>query len=190
MKANFIGLLLLYVLSISCSESKSDSLPPVCDSTNSEFHQLYDQLAVTYNDRVTFDTSRHDYSFEVLSPKNICSIGYQSYPDIASVPYRIEIFDNTSATLIYSGDHVFSSTATSYVSVGSIPLLVGHSYTIKRIQNNWAPYITNTMGRLLYNSGPNYVFPFVMGDLKITDAFVLNTTYKRGIPFIDIVFEQ
>ncbi len=181
----------IFVLSfiLSCSSNSDIQQQTVCNSSNTEFQQLYNQQNNNTNTNIiSEDTPTHAYTFEVTNQKNICSIGYQSIPSMATIPYHIEIFNNTTGVLIYTVDSVFSSSATSYISVGSIPLLVGNSYTIKRIQNNWGSNILNTIGRILYN--PNsYTFPLQFGDLKITSVQVDGGNVDTMIPYIDIVFE-
>ena len=176
---------------LGCSDSNNETQQAaVCDSLNTEFQQLYNQLIVTNTDEITMDTEIHAYTFEVTSQKNICSIGYESLPAMATIPYRIEIYDNTTSTLLYAGDNVFSSSVTSYLSVGSIPLVVGNSYTVKRIQTNWGNNIGNTVGRVVTNFSTNFTFPLTFGDFIITGAQFDGNNYDSLIPYIDIVFEQ
>lgn len=161
-----------------------------CDSSNTTFNQLYNNLANTSpnQDQTTMDLETHTYTFEVLADKTICKIGYQSLPTFNSTPYLIEIYDNTSSSLLYSGSNTFSSTSTSYVSITPIQIVVGHSYTIKRIQTNWNGKIGNTIGRLVSGS---LSFPVTFGDLKITGSSFYGTggpADNWGIPYIDIVF--
>ena len=176
---------------LGCSDSNNETQQAaVCDSLNTEFQQLYNQLIVTNTDEITMDLQIHAYTFEVTSQKNICSIGYQSIPAMATIPYRIEIYDNTTSTLLYAGDNVFSSSVTSYLSVGSIPLVVGNSYTVKRIQTNWGNNIGNTVGRVVTNFSTNFTFPLTFGDFIITGAQFDGNNDDSLIPYIDIVFEQ
>lgn len=183
---------------ISCTD-EDDSIvnnpSPQCDSSNTTFNQLYNNLVATSPNQnlTTMDLETHSYTFEVLSNKTICSVGYQSLPTFNTTPYLIEIYDNTSSTLVYSGSHTFSSAATSYVSITPIPVTVGHSYTIKRIQTNWGSDITNTIGRLVVDYGANLSFPVTFGDLKITGSSFYGTggpADNWAIPYIDIVFQN
>lgn len=187
--------LLLFVTTslISCNDDeKTTNNIQQCDSSNTVFNQLYNNLASTSTnqDVVTMDLESHTYTFEVLSNKTICKIGYQSLPTFNTTPYVIEIYDNTSNSLIYSGSHVFSSASTSYVSINPLQVVTGHSYTIKRIQTNWNGNIENTIGRLVNG---NITFPVIQGDLKVTGSSFYGTggpTDDWGIPYIDIVFEN
>lgn len=189
---------MIYFAIVACNPN--DPTPVVtCDQNNTLFNQLYQSVLSNPSnvERVFMDREVHSYTFEVLSNKTICKVGYQSFPDISTIPYLIEIVDNTSNTIIYSGSHVFSSSATSYVSINPISIVVGRSYTIKRVQTNWAPYITNTIGRMVHNQAlsSNLVFPFIVGDLKITGSVLSDYNPINGaqndmcLPYIDIVFQ-
>lgn len=200
MKFKFIKLLVCFIvpLLISCTDEDDESVvnnPLQCDSSNTTFNQLYINLVNTTPnfDEVTIDLETHSYTFEVLSNKTICSIGYQSLPTFNTTPYLMEIYDNTTSTLLYSGSHTFSSTATSYVSITPIQVVVGHSYTIKRIQTNWGTNIGNTIGRRVGNTNVNLSFPITLGDLKITGSSFYGTggpTDNWALPYIDIVFQN
>ena len=181
------SLILISTLLIGCASSEKQSL---CDSSNTELNSIYNHvLSLPTNiDMVNGSTEIHSYTFEVTSPKNICSIGYQSLPVMETIAYRIELYDNSSSMLIYSGEHIFSSATTSYVSVGSIPLIVGHSYTIKRIQTNWGSNIENAMGRLARGEFWTEGYPYASGALKITSSY-FGEEDGAVIPYIDIVFE-
>jgi len=195
MKLTF-NYLLLFISSsilISCNDDITiANNTQQCDSTNTTFNQLYNNLASasTNQDEVTMDLESHTYTFEVLSNKTICKIGYQSLPTFNTTPYVIEIHDNTSNTPLYSGSHVFSSASTSYITINPTQVVTGHSYTIKRIQTNWNGNIVNTIGRLVNG---NITFPVIHGDLKITGSSFYGTggpSDDWGIPYIDIVFEN
>lgn len=200
MKFKLINLLFCFIvpLIISCTDEDDDVILNTtlqCDSSNTTFNQLYTNLVNTAPnlDETTMDLETHSYTFEVTSNKTICSIGYQSLPTFNTTPYLMEIYDNTSSTALYSGSHTFSSTATSYVSITPIQVVVGHSYTIKRIQTNWGGNITNTIGRLVRNPGVDLSFPITLGDLKITGSSFYGTggpADNWALPYIDIVFQN
>lgn len=179
---------------VSCSNDDNTNLQQeaICDTTNTTFDQLYTSLVTSSsnNDETTMDLETHSYNFEVAENKTICQIGYQSLPNFNATPYQIEIFDNTSSTLIYSDNHIFSSTATSYISIIPIQIEAGHSYTIKRIQTNWNNNLGNTIGRLVNG---NLSFPITYGELTITGSSFYGTGGPMddwGIPYIDIVFQE
>ena len=167
---------------------------PLLTDLGTDFQNLYATVTALpgHSNVVTYDSEVHSYTFELFTTKTVCSIGYQSQPAIAAVPYVIEIFNNTTSTLVYSGSHVFSSASTSYVSIPSLTLNAGDSYTIRRIQTNWTPNIGNTIGRLVKNTPGNVTFPQISGNMKITGSkFYQNagTQLNWAIPFIDIVFQ-
>ncbi len=190
-----LALFALSFLMFSTSCEPDDGMDPECDATNSIFSQLYADLSTrsNYQDKVTMDTEIHAYTFTLSTTEEVCKIGYQSQPGVASTPYIMEIVDNSTAspTVIYSGSHVFSDTNTSYVTPTSTVILqAGTSYTIKRIQTNWGTNIGNTIGRLVENR-QGMSFPYTYNGMTISSA----DFYQRGgpvpnfaVPYIDLVF--
>ncbi len=176
---------------------------PVCDNSNTEFKQMFTGLllAPTTHESTTLDNEVHEYSFRVATPKKICSLGYQSNHDNPSTPYVMEIVNNDTNVVLYSGSHVFSKTATSYVSLAStVSLSPNVSYSIRRIQTNWDTNAFNICGRLILCSDPNLnvinVLPMTLGDLTITSSNfhdLISTgsgPVTHMLPYIDIVFEN
>ncbi len=195
----FLGIL-FSILLISCGSDDDPIVTATCDSTNTEFKQLYNQTVastVLNNDIVNYDSEIHSYTFEVTTAKTICSVGYQSQPALSAVPYVIEVWDVTTSTPILKGSvsSTFSSTATSYVSFSStIPLTVGNSYMVKRIQTSWGTDISNTGGIMVctVTGAPLSAFPYTCGSLKITGSSLYQNAITQtnwAIPYIDIVFE-
>ena len=184
---NKIAYILISTLLIGCESSEKQTF---CNSANTEFNRIYNHVvSLPSNANLIYGpVELHSYTFEVTRSKNVCSIGYQSLTAMESIPYHIELYDNSSDILIYSGDYVFSSTATSYVSVGSIPLIVGHSYTIKRIQTNWGSNIENASGRLVRGEFWTEGYPYTSDILKITNSY-FGEEFGAVLPYIDIVFE-
>jgi hypothetical protein len=148
-------------------------------------------LSSGYEEDVSFDTEIHEYTFTLSADREVCKIGYQSQPGISSTPYLIEIVDNSNNVIIYSNNHTFSSTTTSYVTpTSTINLQSGLSYTIRRIQTNWKTDITFTIGRLARKNQMD--FPYSSGIMTITTA----DFYQRGgpltelaVPYIDLIFK-
>lgn len=172
---------------------------PMCDSSNTTFNQLYNNLLVNAGmGYANFDSGGdwevHSYDFEVTSVKTICKIGYRSQTAMNATPYLIEIFDNNSNTVIYSGSHIFSDTATTYVSIPPTIINSGVLYTIRRIQTNWNGIQDNKGGRMLCNAAGSFNFPLEMGVLKITNPSFYDVGNSQeatfGLPYIDIVFEN
>jgi hypothetical protein len=195
-KTKKLGLALALGLTItSCSPPPpppSPSLP--CVTTGTDFQQLYSNITTLpgHSNVVTYDSEVHSYTFRLAASKTVCSIGYQSQPAIAATPYLIEIYNNTTSNLVYTGSHVFSSVSTSYVTIPGVTLNAGDSYTIRRIQTNWGTNIANTIGRLVRNNSGNVAFPQVFGNMNITgSSFYQNagTQTNWAIPYIDIVFQ-
>lgn len=198
MKAQIKKLGTLVVVAItfaSCTPTPAPApTPAACVTTGTDFQNLYAATVLQPGNTnvVTYDSEIHSYDFMVSAPKTICSIGYQSQPAIAATPYVIEIFDNTTSTMVYSGSTVFSSAITSYVSIAPVSLTAGDRYTIRRIQTAWAGNIGNTIGRLVRNATGSVTFPQTSGVLTITGSKLYQnagTQLNWAIPFIDIVFQ-
>lgn len=198
-----LGLALLAMLAItSCTKEEILNKPApsgspsvlACVTSGTDFQQLYaNVLTGTGNTNVvTYDSEIHSYTFTLAAPKTVCSIGYQSQPGIASTPYTIEIYNNSTNSVVYTGNHVFSSAITSYVSIPGVNLNATDSYTIKRIQTNWAGNIGNTIGRLVKNTSGSISFPQTFGVLRITGSKLYQNAATQtdwAIPYIDIVFQ-
>lgn len=201
-KLSFLFLVTLTILSCEKEDvvkedpikgNQTDNSRP-CSTVGTSFQTLYANLVATtgHQNVVTYDSEVHSYTFKLAVAKKVCKIGYQSQPAIATVLYKMEIYNNTTSTLVYSGNHVFSDLATSYVTIPTIILNASDSYTIKRIQTSWGTNIGNTIGRLVKKNGANVSFPQIVGDLNITgSSFYQNASTQTdwAIPYIDIVFE-
>lgn len=171
----------------SCNDDELSA----CDDPNSEFQALIQNLVDNgYDTRTSYDVEVHGYTFTLSERREVCVIGYQSQPDIASIPYTIEILNNVTNTVVYSDEHVFSSTETSYVTPTSvIELQPNISYTILRIQTNYNGNVSNLIGR--YLSIDNNEFPYESGIMTITNANTLQSGSSIQfffIPYIDLVF--
>jgi hypothetical protein len=182
---------LLLLATLNCASPTSTS----CTTTSTDFSQLYSQAVALpgHVDTNTFDTEIHEYTFTFSQSKTICSIGYQSQPAVASVPYLIELKNNTTNTILYSASHVFSSTNTSYVSITPTILVAGQSYTIRRtlLLTNAGNLASNLIGRVVRQNGALVTFPKTFGLMTITGArFFQNggPLVDTGIPFIDIAY--
>ncbi|HNE50932.1 MAG TPA: hypothetical protein PKM51_00155 [Chitinophagales bacterium] len=196
LKTVFIGILALVVS--ACNPTPT---PKPCVTTGTDFQNLYTSVvsAPGNSNAVTLDFEVHSYTFTLSTNKTVCKFGYQSQPGIATTPYTIQIYDNSTSTLVCSVSGVFSSSSTSYVSPPStVNLLAGHSYTLKRIQTNWAGNIGNTIGRIVKNATMSpLAFPFNSGVMTITGSTFYFITPSAGsavltnvaIPFVDIVFQ-
>ena len=183
--------LIVIALCFNCSSSST----PTCTTTNTDFSQLYAQAVALPNhvDTDTYDTEVHEYTFTFSQTKTICSIGYQSQPAVATVPYTIDIKNNTTNTIIYSGSHVFSPTATSYVSITPTLVVAGQSYTIRRtlLLTNAGNLLNNIIGRVVRQNGALVTFPKTFGLMTITGSkFFQNggPLIDTGIPYIDIAY--
>ena len=191
-----IGILIIIGLTIvSCSTGTSPVPVPPCNSTNTIFNQLYTNVVALpgHQNTNTFDTEIHEYTFTLSQTKTICSIGYQSQPAIAATPYLMEIVDNNTNTVIYSGNHVFSSANTSYVSITPTLIVANQSYTIRRtiLLINAGNQFANIIGRVVNQPGALVSFPQSFGIMTITGAnFYQNggPLVNMGIPYIDFAY--
>ena len=110
----------------------------------------------------------------------------------------IEIIDNATSTIIYAGNHIFSSSETSFVTpTSTIALRVGISYTLRRtiLLNNANGQFGNIIGRVARKGEMN--FPYSEGLITITDANFYQTNAPTGsslqdvaVPYIDLVFKD
>ncbi|MCS7017861.1 MAG: hypothetical protein RMJ87_02445 [Cytophagales bacterium] len=189
----FVQIVFAFVIA-SFMGCNPDSPLPTCDTSNSEFQTIFqNMLATGHNDQVFIDTEVHEYTFTLSTTKSLCKIGYRSHSALANTPYTIAIVDNTNSTTIYTGNHVFSSSATSYVSLNApVILQAGNSYTVKRIQTNWGGNIGNTVGRVARKSPMS--FPYTAGIMTITNAKFYQHTVSSSVlnnfalPYVDLIF--
>lgn len=179
---------------VSCTKDADDTSPIPCNTSNPDFFSLYSITAQNQQciDQHIYDSEVHSYSFEVNVPKTICSIGYQSQPAISQTPYLFEIWDSVANTIVYSGSHVFSATATSYASIPPLSLIPNHTYTVKRIQTNYTLY-NDIIGRIIHKPQFQQMqFPIMQGALKITSSRCYGNSsilIDAAIPCIDLVYQ-
>lgn len=191
-----IGFLLLIISTAFSCNNDDNQNQGGCNTANSEFTQLYAATLasnVSFTDVTTMDLLTHEYMFEVNTNETVCSIGYQGNANLyaANIPYLIEIVDNGTNTVIYSGNHVFDSAQTEYVSITPTNLTAGTSYTLRRTVTNYLGNIGNTVGRLLRFNGPS-PYPVSNAAMTITSSDFYGTggpVPDFGIPYIDIIFQ-
>ena len=191
-----IGLVVVFGLTIiGCSPSPPPlPPPPPCNTVNTTFDQLYNNVVTLpgHQNTNTFDTEIHEYTFMLSQSKTICSIGYQSQPATASTTYLMEIID-PSNTVIYSGNHVFSSANTSYVSITPTAIIANQPYKIRRtiLLVNAGNNFANIIGRVVNQPGALVSFPQTFGIMTVTSAnFYQNggPLLNQGIPYIDFAY--
>lgn len=172
---------------------------PPCSTTNTLFQQVFAATATanpTFQDNVTIDLLTHEYTFKVDANKTVCSVGYQGNAALfaSSLPYTIEIVDTATNAVIYTGNHLFGSTALSYVSITPVNLIANQSYTIRRTipAGGYGGNIGNTVGRVLSFTATSGGFPASSGGFTITSSNFYGSggpIPNAGIPYIDIVFQ-
>jgi hypothetical protein len=189
MKTQKTIFLILAIFIFGCGKNNN----PPCDTISSEFQTIFqNMIANGHTEEVTYDTEIHEYTFTLSANREVCMIGYQSQPAISSTAYKIEIIDNSTSTIIYSDNHIFSSTKTSYVTLTSTTiLLLGTSYTIRRtiLLSNANRQFGNIIGRIASKRPMN--FPYSNGIMTITNAnFYQNggPLADFGVPYIDLIF--
>lgn len=191
-----IGFLLLIISTAFSCNNDDNQNQGGCNTANSEFTQLYAATLasnISFTDVTTMDLLTHEYTFEVNTNETVCSIGYQGNANLygANIPYLIEIVDNGTNTIIYSGNHVFDSAQTEYVSITPTNLTASTSYTLRRTVTNYLGNIGNTVGRLLRFNGPS-PYPVSNAAMTITSSDFYGTggpVPDFGIPYIDIIFQ-
>lgn len=180
---------------VSCKKDAVGTQKTPCSTSNPDFLSLYSNttLQQQLTDGNFMDTEVHSYSFEVNSPKTICSVGYQSCGGLSQTPYLIEIRDSASNAVLFSGSSLFDSLAMSYISIPPLSLVPNHTYTVNRIQTSWTVYITKTIGRVIYQpSSFTIQFPIMHGALKITSSHFYGhggPLFNFGLPCIDLVYQ-
>ena len=198
MKIKLALLLCIASTLTACKKEHNKKPDPTCDSSNTKFNQLFNlQLSLPLmNDSITIDSYTHQYTFKVSNDEVLCQIGYQAYPGMDTLPYTFELFDSTTNSLVYSGNHLLSSLTTTYVPIVPVNLIAGHKYTISRIQPNDIGNPANLTGRLaLIGFQVANQLSFPINNNGIT---VLSTDFVGGIsgshencalPYIDLVFQ-
>ena len=198
MKIKLALLLCIATLLTACKKEHNKKPDPTCDSSNTKFNQLFNlQLSLPLmNDSITIDSYTHQYTFKVSNDEVLCQIGYQAYPGMDTLPYTFELFDSTTNSLVYSGNHLLSSLTTTYVPIVPVNLIAGHKYTISRIQPNDIGNPANLTGRLAligFQVANQLSFPINNNGITI-----LSTDFVGGIsgshencalPYIDLVFQ-
>ncbi len=198
MKIKLALLLCIASTLTACKKEHNKKPDPTCDSTNTKFNQLFNlQLSLPLmNDSITIDSYTHQYTFKVSNDEVLCQIGYQAYPGMDTLPYTFELFDSTTNSLVYSGNHLLSSLTTTYVPIVPVNLIAGHKYTISRIQPNDIGNPANLTGRLAligFQVANQLSFPINNNGITI-----LSTDFVGGIsgshencalPYIDLVFQ-
>lgn len=202
---SFLGFLLL---DMSCVKEEPKTS---CDHSSSSFQSIFQSMILNeHSDEVFFDTEVHEYSFVLSEDKEVCEIGYQSQPELSSALYLIEIVDNTTGTIIYAGNHNFSSSETSFVTptstinspfaaplASTIDLQSGVTYTLRRsiFLNNANGQFSNLIGRVARRGEMS--FPYTDGIMTLTSANFYQVTPSGGgslmnyaVPYIDLIFKE
>ena len=188
-----VTLPLILLLIIGCSPSPTSN----CNTVGTDFQNLYSTTLasnVLFDNYTNMDLVTHEYTFAVNVNKTVCTVGYQGNANLfaANIPYTIEISNNTTSTLVYTGNHVFNSAAIDYQSITPTALVAGDSYTVRRIASNYLGNIGNTIGSICrFNSG-TVPYPVNSGALTIYSSNFYGTggpVPNYGIPNIDLVFQ-
>lgn len=194
-KLNLVMLLLLTVTSsiFSCDDD-DNQMPKSCDTSNSLFKQLYNDIKSDslVKEIASGDLEVHSYKFKVNSDKQLCSFGYQSFAKNTEALYKIEILDAADSSQVYFGKHNFSKDKMSYVEVDSVvSLKADKTYILKRIFDTHE-YFTYTIGNQLTSSKD--ILPHKYKDLEILSSSFYDAKSTRSydqrdnLPAIDIVF--
>jgi hypothetical protein len=197
---NLAKTFLLGIVLVGCSPSSTPpSTAAACNNVNTDFQLLYNNTLISnviFDNYVNMDLLTHEYNFTVSANKTVCSVGYQGNAALfaAGKPYTIEIYNNTTSSVVYTGPHLFNSVATDYQPITPTNLIAGNSYTIKRIlpPSGYLANLANTTGRILrFNAAP-VPYPVNQGVLTISASNFYGAggpVVNFGIPYIDIVFQ-
>lgn len=196
-----LGLRIVLLLAVvSCSSPTLPTPASPCVTTGTDFQNIFYTILGSnslYDNYTTMDLVTHEYTFTMLSTKTVCKIGYEGNANLVSLtkPYTIEIWDNSITTApIYTENQSFGTSLTYNTPYTTVVLNAGSTYTIKRIVNNYAGNIGNTIGRICrFNSGGLPSTTTSTGAyMKITSSNFYGSggpVPNYGIPFIDIVFQ-
>lgn len=156
-----------------------------CITTNTAFSQLYNSIAAA--EQNTMDTFTHEYTFSASQAGKICSIGYKGETDVLN--YLVEIVDANNAVL-YTGNHTFTSTQMSYISIPTVTINANQQYTIRRSIAGYGPGSTG-IGTLKSGSA---ILPVTQGNITVHQSRFYggggneNPNYDL-LPMIDFVFK-
>ena len=204
----YVWLLSFLLIGFSCRKQK---VKISCDHSSSSFQSIFQSMILNeHTDEVFFDTEVHEYSFVLSEDKEVCEIGYQSQPEIFSALYLMEIIDSSTGMIIYSGNHNFSSTETSFVTPSStinspfaaplastIVIQSGVTYTLRRtiLLNNANGQFSNLIGRVARRGEMS--FPYTEGAMTITSTNFYQANPSGGgsllnyaVPYIDLIFTE
>lgn len=191
---------LISVLYLSCGNDPDPIPQPAgCNNVNTDFQVLYTNTLLSnplFDNYTTMDLLTHEYSFTANANKTICTIGYQGNAVMYAnnLPYTIEIYNVTTNTTIYTGNHLFNSTTTDYKTITPTNIIAGNNYVIRRIipVGGYNGDLMNTIGRICrFNTG-TVPYPVTQGAITITASDFYGTggpVPNYGIPYIDIVFQ-
>jgi hypothetical protein len=179
----------------NCTGITPTPIVVACDTTNTKFKQLYNfaKFTMAGSTDATMDLLTHEYTFTTTANQIICKVGYQGNSILFAnnIPYKIEILNSSNAVL-YSGNHIFQSTAIEYKNIGPVSITAGQSYTIRRTVTNYMGNLNTTLGRILSFNVPANQFPVTNNGLTITASNFYGTggpVLNIGIPYIEIVFQ-
>lgn len=158
-----------------------------CDTQNTDFQQIYNDLAANNEELITMDLPTHEYTFIPQVNGTICSIGYEQ-TEVSDEPitYLIQIV-NVDNFILYEGNHTFSTTETQYYTIPTVSIFAGQQYRIRRTRLGNGNYI----GRLLRSDTP--FLPSENNNILIQNArfYAVDGNVPPVfdlLPFIDFVF--
>lgn len=195
----FFALILFIAVVTACTSTPAIVVPAIVPTP---FEGIYNS-AVNTNFPDTPNAFNgadlQEYTFQMSVVGAITSFEYQSRLVLASDPYEISVTDNLSNTVVYSGNLIFSKTASSSVSVTPIPILANRSYTLRRRTITTGAVGVDSSGRGAYtgNTLQNmpFVYPVNIGIMQVTSTrmvysyvYGLVTKTNEGIPYINFTY--
>ena len=167
-----------------------------CNSTNSQFKQLYAGLATTPQSyQEEFQADEASYTFSVNTTKKICKLGFEALTDIpgqgnlATLTVGIKDFNAPNNEFLYYGQITFTKNTLEYHAIPPVQLQPGVTYSI---------FINGGMGGPTAASCPvktirDIQLPFTMNYLTVyttyLQPFAMPALENTALPFLDIVFE-
>ena len=172
----------LSIAIISCGSPDNDTTNP-CETLDSPVTQAFATFIANNTDYIDepewMDLETHEYSIQINSNGDICSIGYQN-PAAYTGSYTMEIIAPNGT---YTGVHTFSQTATEYIVIPAIPVTSGDVVIVRRTIQPGYSSLNETVGRAIRRTSSAPI-PFPLTVANVT--FLGSTFYGAGGPVNDI----
>ncbi len=176
-------LISIIILAINSCGSSDNDPTNACETLNSPVVQAMATLISNTTDYIDeaewMDLETHEYTIQINTNGEICSIGYQN-PSTYTGSYTMEIIAPGGT---YTGVHTFSQSTTDYIAIPPITVISGDVIVVKRTIQPGYTLLNETVGRAIRrtNSAP---IPFPLTVTNVT--FISSNFYGAGGPVPNI----